>query len=305
MKEIPCIFCNTTSDIIAISENGYTGKRCAECDLIYLSPRPSFEEIIDLYGHDEAQITARQHIFDEHRKRLYAKHHLKVLQKYVKQGDLLEIGAGAGFFLDEAKKAGFNSFGLEFNPIQAQFMREVLHIPCEESPLNTTLFNGQKFDVIYHCDVISHLYDPFSDFRTMNEALKDNGVLFFETGNFAEMDSSYYPYINTFMYPDHLFFFSLKNLEMLLEKTGFELLKVKRFSILPQLRIKRLLASPDNQKPESNEAYANAGEEEPHHKSISDTLKIYVNYLLRYKIGALAAKKKRPQTMLICARKKK
>ena len=56
MNEIKCIFCDTKSDRVAIRENGYQGKQCPDCGLIYISPRPSLQEVIDLYGHDEAHI---------------------------------------------------------------------------------------------------------------------------------------------------------------------------------------------------------------------------------------------------------
>ena len=153
MTEIRCIFCETKNDNVVIEENGYKGIKCQQCGLIYISPRPALEEIVNLYGHDNANISATSHILASFPKRLYAKHHLRIINAFSKSGALLEIGPGAGFFLDEARQIGFNPYGLEFNPIQANFMRNKLSISCEESPLSTSVFGGLKFDVIYHCDV--------------------------------------------------------------------------------------------------------------------------------------------------------
>jgi len=300
MKEISCIFCGIPSENPVIKENGYIGKRCRECGLIYISPRPSQDEIIDLYGHNSAHISAQEHISDEYRKRLYARHHLGKLKKFAGGGQILEIGAGAGFFLDEARKLGFDPFGLEFNPHQAGFMRNHLGIPCIEKPLSTDIFNGKRFDVIYHCDVISHLYDPLFDFRVMNTLLKDHGILFFETGNFAEMGQSYYSYIPTFMYPDHLFFFGLNNLKTLLDKTGFELIYSKRYSILPQLWLKSKFGNHHGEKNGADE-FHQAG---IRNNGFMEKLKVWVNYGMRYYAGAVSPKQNRPQTILICARKK-
>ena len=299
MKEIPCIFCDTYSNDVVIEENGFQGKRCPECGLIYISPRPSLEEIIDLYGHDSAHIKAEEHIFDEYRKRLYAKHHLKKLTRFIHSGSLLEIGAGAGFFLDEAKNAGFKPYGLEFNPQQAAFMRDTLGIPCEEKPLSTDIFGRKTFDVIYHCDVISHLYEPVDDFRMMHQLLNKDGMLFFETGNFAEVDSDYYRYIRTFMYPDHLFFFGLKNLEMLLHRTGFEMVFAKRYSVLPQFLLQKYFG---NNSQENMQA-ENPDDGENHSKSFSDKAKVWIHYLMRYKFGSFITFKKHPQTILVGAKK--
>lgn len=299
MKEIPCIFCGIKSIDTVIEENGYQGKRCPECELIYISPRPSLEEIVDLYGHNNAHITAEEHISDEYRKRLYARHHLRKLKRFAHSGALLEIGAGAGLFLDEARKSGFEPYGLEFNPQQAEFMRTDLGIPCEEKPLTVELYNGIKFDVIYHCDVISHLYNPLDDFRTMNSLLNENGILFFETGNFAEIARYYYSYIATFMYPDHLFFFSLRNLKTLLNQTGFELVYVKRYSILPQFWFKQKFG----QKPGSTPAGNQAGNQGESRDGVIANAKVWVNYGLRYYAGSVLPNQNRPQTILIGAKK--
>lgn len=298
MKEIPCIFCEITNHDTVIEENGYQGKQCASCGLIYISPRPSLEEITDLYGHNSAHITAEEHISDEYRKRLYARHHLAKLRKFANSGALLEIGAGAGFFLDEARKTGFEPHGLEFNPQQAEFMRSNLGIPCEEKPLSEGIFDGKSFDVIYHCDVISHLYDPLPDFKTMNSLLNENGLLFFETGNFAEMNRIYHPYIPTFMYPDHLFFFGLNHLETLLKRSGFEMIYSKRYSILPQLWFKKKLGRKADSLPAENDA--GNGEKS---NGIREKAKVWVNYGLRYYAGSVLPKQSRPQTILIGAKK--
>ena len=242
MNEIECIFCKTPSDRIAIEENGYQGKRCQKCGLIYISPRPSLNQIIDLYGHDDAHITAESHIADDFAKRLYAKHHLKIISSVTEGGKLLEVGAGAGYFLDEARSAGFEPYGLEFNPVQANFVRNELNIPCEESSLDHSVFAGKKFDVVYHCDVISHLFDPIADFKQMNQRMKADSILVFETGNLGEVDPKYFDDIDCFQYPDHLFFFSTENLVTLLKQTGFELVNIHRYSISPQLTTKKTLS---------------------------------------------------------------
>ena len=300
MEEIPCIFCDIYSDHVVIEENGYKGKRCPECGLIYISPRPSQEEIINLYGHNSAHITAEEHISDEYRKRLYAKHHLQKLTRLVQSGNLLEVGAGAGFFLDEAKNAGFDPFGLEYNPQQVAFMKNNLGIPCEEKPLSTRVFGGKKFDVIYHCDVISHLFGPIHDFQVMNRMLNKDGILFFETGNFAEVDPNYYQYIQTFMYPDHLFFFGLHHLKMLLNRSGFNLVIAKRYSILPQFWLKKKFGN----KLVENDPLAGRNASTNHPASFSDKIKVWVNYFTRYRLGSFITAKKHPQTILIGAKKK-
>lgn len=242
LSQLTCIFCDIAGNDVVIEENGYVGIRCPRCCLIYTSPRPALNEIKDLYGHDEAHVSAGSHIAAEAIKRLYARHHLKVMAPFLNNGSILDVGAGAGFFLDEARRAGMEPFALEFNPMQAEFIRNALGIPCEEAPLGEGVFGGKRFDVVYHCDVISHFVDPVADLRATHSLLKEGGILAFETGNLPEVDRKYYRFFSRFQYPDHLFFFSVENLRQLLEKTGFDLLAVHRYSILPQLVALNVLA---------------------------------------------------------------
>lgn len=322
MKEIECIFCGINNDRVVIEENGYQGKKCDRCGLIYISPRPSFDEIIDLYGHDDAHTSATSHISSDYLKRLYARHNLNIIRSVVQNGALLEIGAGAGYFLDEARKMDFEPYGLEFNPIQANFIRNDLELPCEESPLDASIFAGKKFDVVYHCDVISHLFDPISDFKKINEIMKDDAFLIFETGNFGDVDRSYFKHIQRFQYPDHLFFFSTDNLIELLEKANFQLVKIHRYSILPQLLAQKVffgvrnlisISNQEKEKHSSNESRIKSSTNSSSlktkrtksivKKSLSNAYK-YFNYLLRYKIGEIAPKTHRPQTVIVIAKKK-
>lgn len=324
MEEMKCIFCETESNHVVIDENGYKGKKCPHCGLIYISPRPSFEEIVDLYGHNNASISAESHISDAFQKRLYARHHLRIIRSFVKSGALLEIGAGAGYFLDEARKIGFYPFGLEFNPVQANFIRNKLNITCEESPLCVSIFEGKKFDVVYHCDVISHFFDPISDFRKINEIMNDSSFLIFETGNLGEVDQNYFKYFQRFQYPDHLFFFSTDNLIDLLERTGFKFIKIYRYSILPQFAsikifsvvinsIKRYILEyneKENNTSGRNDFWNLYGTSSKYFRAKSIVKKnirnvyVYFNYVLRYKIGRIAPKARRPQTVIVVAKKR-
>jgi SAM-dependent methyltransferase len=212
MEVIDCIFCEKPNYEIAIEDNGYTGRRCAQCGLVYISPRPLLGELVDLYGHDRSVISADQHIASSHIKRMYARNALRILRKYVACGSLLEIGAGAGYFLDEAREAGFEVHGLELNSLLATFMRNHLKIPCEESTLDASPFDGKKFDVICHYDVLSHFTTQLPILLRCAKDSREKGIMAFETGNFADVQKRFYRFIDSFLYPEHLFFFGERSL---------------------------------------------------------------------------------------------
>ena len=311
MQEIDCIFCRVASNGVFAEENGWFGRKCPSCGLIYVSPRPTAGEIEQLYAADDAHIPAEEHISGEHRARLYARHHLGVIQTFCRSGSLLEIGAGAGYFLDEARTRGFEPAAIEFNPAQAAFIRTTLGIPCEERPLDDSSFAGRAFDVLYHCDVTSHFYDPFAEFGKMRRALRPGGWLVFETGNGGDVAPHYFRHFRTLQYPDHLFSFGLGNIRRLLDDSDFELVAVHAYSVMPQLhvlhaldrlrRLTRRRALGDAATP-VRAARARAPRTGATRRSRASRLVDYANYVLRYRIGSLAPKAQRPQTLLIVAR---
>ena len=312
MAEAECIFCNKKSPQIVIEEEGYQCRKCPSCDLIYISNRPSLEEIEKLYNNnDRANRSADASISGFFSRRLHARHHLRIIKKFIKNGSMLEIGPGEGSFLYEARKEGFEVGGIELNKIQANFIKNRLGISCEESPLDAFSFDGKKFDIIYHRDVISHFYDPIAELQKMNERLKDNGFLIFETGNLGNVEEKYFKLFSSFQLPDHLFFFSEENLKELFRRTGFEFVKVYKYSKLPLLWIMRSIKT-------KTDPFTVRGEKRDLSKRNKSFLKInsfifkyflrnafnYFSYLMLYKIGYMIPKKGRPQSLFVIAQKR-
>lgn len=320
METIHCIFCKNpaSSDRAAIHENGFTGRKCSHCGLIYLSPRPTLLATTNLYKHNQAHITAQSHINANFSKRLDAKHHLSILKHYKQEGSLLEVGAGAGYFLDEARRIGFTVYGIELNPIQSVFIRRKFGISCETNKLKQA-YNNKTFDIIYHCDVISHFYDPISELCEMNNRLNDRGIMFFETGNLGDVREKYYSVFTKFQYPDHLFFFSEGNLKHLLHITGFELVAIYRYSILLQLLTSRTISKlkslfnkfiiDNNTRVHTRELYNPMRVSRnlmPRVIRIVKNIKDLCIYFCRYKLGHIIPfKNGQPQSVIIVAKKTK
>lgn len=329
MENISCIFCDTSSNPVVIRENGFNGEQCQNCQLIYVTPRPTIGEVMDLYGHDNAHVSAESHLGASYSKKLYAGQNLQLIKKHIAKGKLLELGAGAGSFMLAAQQKGFDCAGIEFNPIQAQHIREKLQLPCEEKGLDELAYTSE-YDVIYHCDVVSHFFDPINEFKLANKTLNDNGYLVFETGNIAEMDAKYFDLFDYFQYPDHLFFFTTENIDNLLNQTGFELIKIYKYSLLPQFyfckflnlikgciltikkqsntkkqsNIKKQESQPEKLHIANSEQQSDVKNQTPSSsrvllRNIIDT----VIYIMRYKVGRITPKKNRPQTMIVVARK--
>jgi len=309
MKEIPCIFCGIPSDHIAITENGYTGRKCQECNLIFISPRPTADETAELYSDGHAVMYADAQFQFDKIKGVAAASTLTTIREYKKSGSLLELGPGAGSFLQEANKRGYQPYGIELNPIEARWITEKLRIPCENSALNESSFGGKKFDIIYHNDVLSHLYDPVGVFCDINRALKKDGLLVFETGNIADVDKVNYRYFSEFFYPDHLFFFGEHSLKLLLEKTGFKIVRVRRKALLLQLILQKALWSIKDLLKDKRVQEAMKTQKRVDTEGTGLSIKRQVRLMYRYvsyyliKLGEILPKNGTPLKLLVVAEK--
>lgn len=299
METISCIFCDSsgTPDPVVIRENGFDGHQCPRCNLIYVSPRPSLQEISNLYAHDEAKTGASVLKGDEYNRRLAARHALRMLRSRKAGGTLLEIGAGMGFFCDEARAFGYTPKAIELNRVQAEHIRR-MGIPVDNRTL-ATAYPGMRFDVIYHCDVLSHFTDPVAEFKTMVDRLNPGGMLMFETGNFGDVRQRYYRLIPQFQYPDHLFFFSQSSLRMLLDRSGLRALKIQRYNRLPEMLIQRNLGAAGA--PAGERTEASTGTPRVAGTSGVAKLKKLVRHSLVYGAGAIFPGKLVPQTLIVIA----
>ena len=316
LESIDCIFCGPAPSEVTIVENGFEARRCSTCGLIFVSPRPTRERIADLYRLDEAHLSAESHLSGAGSPlgRLYARHDVRQIRRHVKRGRLLEVGAGNGNVLVEARRRGFDVYGIELNPTQAAFIRDRLGIPCYAS-LDEIYRDRREdpFDVVFHRDVLSHLFDPLEDFSRLNGLLADGGTMVFETGNLGDVDRSYFKHVKVFQLPDHLFFFSDRSIDELLRRTGFTRVATRQYSILPQLAVisaLRKLRGLGTGSPSVRAGASRSGEPagSSSRTAIARFLRTTVAFAMfgvRYGIGALAPKRGRPQTVVIVASKER
>lgn len=308
-EEIPCPFCGRYRRQVVIEENGYLGVKCPRCQLIYLCPRPSWQKLLNHYAAAPSRVDFHPRNAAKRHKAWYT---LSLLRPYLRGGSVLEIGPGDGAFLLALAQLGFSVYAIELNRAAAEFLHNSWNIPCETRPLSVSSFGYRKFDLIYHCDVLSHLYDPLADFAIMHAKLKDQGLLVFETGNLGEVHPRYYHVYPSFRYPEHLWFFGERSLRLLLTATGFEVVRLYRYNLLPPLflergyRLWKALRSPvATPNPEA------AGTEDRHFRksrSKGFLARIYyelAEYFLPYRLGATfpGPRAGRPQTLIVVARK--
>ncbi len=135
---------------------------------------------------------------------------------------MLDVGCGSGFFLEEAKKRGWNVFGTEYSDALVA-ISSGKGITMQQGGLTARTFQGIEMDVIVSIEVIEHIYNPDEEVQHIHHLLRKGGLFFCTTPNFNAL-SRYWlkDRYNIIAWPEHLGYFTRKTLKYLLGRNGFE-----------------------------------------------------------------------------------
>ncbi len=188
--------------------------RCQQCGLTFV-PQTSNQHNLEAHYID---MVDEQYLDEEISRRETSQKVLKRIQKFKKTGRLLEVGCATGFFLDEAKKNGWDVCGIEPSKWAADYAAQTFNLKVTQSLLNNTEETNNSFDVIVMLDVIEHLTNPARELQALRQMLKNDGILYISTPNISSFTSkllkSRWWGINQY----HLFCFSKKTLSKLLKR---------------------------------------------------------------------------------------
>ncbi|QQO33347.1 class I SAM-dependent methyltransferase [Bradyrhizobium diazoefficiens] len=146
---------------------------------------------------------------------------VEFIQRRKPQGYLLEIGCAYGFFLDEARRAGFEVSGIEPAEAAAAHAGDLgLNVVCgllSEATLNSF----GTLDVIVLLDVIEHLPDPQEALALFADHLRPDGIIVLTTGDFGSLAArSTGAHWRLMTPPQHLWFFNRDSIASLAHSVG-------------------------------------------------------------------------------------
>lgn len=208
--------------------NSYKLVKCKNCGLVYVNPRPTTieREAINKEIYDSEKY--RTHYFQDRKifeKRFKKK--LRKIERYSKKGKILDVGTSYGFFLDEARKRGWETYGIEKNIPAAHYAREKLGLNVFGCTIEEEKFDKNYFDVITLWDVLEHSPDPVIFLKKLKTVLKINGLICVQSPNIESLIAKYRKERWDWLSPnDHLFHFSPSTLEAILIKSGYKIISI-------------------------------------------------------------------------------
>jgi len=221
-----CPLCKGARFKVFVRAKERTVVECLDCGLRALNPMPSLgdmEEINEETVHPFFSATLE----DEESYRLYFARKLDDLRKYAPSGRLLDVGCGAGFFLDAARGRGYQVAGVDLSPVPAAYCRDTLGLDVTVGSLYDYKAPTGAFDVVTIFQTIEH--DPHTAelCAELYRIMAPGGMLMVTTpaadGFVARaMGKRWFGYRNV----EHVTFFSRRSLRCALEQAGFEIVFV-------------------------------------------------------------------------------
>ena len=128
--------------------------------------------------------------------------------------NMLDVGAGLGYFRQAAQERGFQHYGIDLSENIIKQCKETFGFETWLGDVENlrTYATDRRFQLITMFDVIEHLESPSAIVKTLKEFLSDDGILVIRTPNLAAQEAEilgdyYYSYKL-----DHVRYFSVGSL---------------------------------------------------------------------------------------------
>lgn len=222
---VDCPVCGKTEQRFLLKKDGWTVAQCTSCSLAMVNPRA--HNALDIYKSDDYFQDEKYYYDYAGNKTAYQKgfrSKLKLISKYCnRKGNLLDVGAAYGFFMEEASKFGFNPYGVELSASAARHASDfgkVFHATLTDAPIEQ-----KKFAVVTFIDSLEHFEQPLDGLRRAWQLLESQGIVAVMVPNiasrFARLTGEKW---HLLLPEEHLYYFTPKSTQLMLEKANFQVL---------------------------------------------------------------------------------
>lgn len=215
--------------------------KCAECGFIFMNPQFNEDFITGLYGKDYYKGTAGYSYYDERDVERYSRYvwekRIKKIRSFIDGGRFLDIGCSFGGFLKTASEF-FDPYGIEISEYAGGYAKRELGGSIHIGTMENHPFQHNMFSVITMIEVLEHMPEPAGTIAECCGLLRKGGLLVIQTANMDGLQAKILGKGYAYFMPGHLSYFSKKNINDVLKKSGFEKIiffHPVEFGLIPKL----------------------------------------------------------------------
>ncbi len=218
---------------------------CADCGFLFRNPRPSSDEIMELYREGYYTGESDYSYLDERVSEKFARHvwekRISILRRFAPPGSILDVGASFGGLLRTARPY-FVPHGIELSSYSGKFARSEFGDAMHIGTLEDHPFPKNFFSAITMIELLEHIPDPVSALVECHDLLVSGGILVIQTANMAGLQARLLRDRYAYFMPGHLSYFSRRNLTEALFRCGFARVRSfhpVEFGLIPKLKKSR------------------------------------------------------------------
>ena len=214
-----------------LTKEDFTIVECDNCHLLFTNPRPTEIDQPSYYKSEE--YISRSNVKGGLVNSIYHKvrnHTIKkkysIVNRNSQGNNILDIGCGTGELLNYFKLKGWNTRGVEPDPDARKLAIDNYQLNI--SDLDSLLDKADiRFDIITMWHVLEHVWDLHSYLDGIKNLLNDNGTFIVAVPNRNSWDAKHYKSMwAAYDVPRHLYHFSQKSMNELMESANFKLHKI-------------------------------------------------------------------------------
>jgi SAM-dependent methyltransferase len=236
--------------------------RCAQCGLVFLNPRPTFEEMATFYSEGYYSTPNAQWSFSR-AQRVRNLIHRQISQWYYSPMDspshpllralalavlafygggctcdqllyqypsgsrVLDVGCGSGHWLFRAREQGYDTYGVEPSPAGAQIARS-LELNVIQGDIFSAQYPDQFFDLIRAHHVFEHLHQPAATLAELGRILRPDGLILMMMPSIGGLNFRIFGQDWAFFdVPRHLYYFSPTSIRVLCNRLGLKVVALE------------------------------------------------------------------------------
>jgi SAM-dependent methyltransferase len=249
LEAVGCLACGSTDSVLFLTgEDDLTGKpgrftfvTCADCGLVYQSPRLTLDGIRPYY--EDQYIAHQPHARWGVLAPLFRaamgsldRAKLRIVQRHTVLGpssQLLDVGCGSGSFLARVKRAtGAAVAGVDF--VDLSHRDEFDRVEFHHGVFSEQQLGRNRFDVVTMWHFLEHDYDPQRSLRQAMSTLRPGGLLVIEVPRLDSLSfrlfRSRWPGVQA---PQHTVLFDKERLVQMVSSAGFEVVEHLPYGAFP------------------------------------------------------------------------
>lgn len=212
--------------------------QCKQCQHIQLNPIPTLKEDEEFYDKN-LQMKNIQYSQNINELKKITKNdtqrRIQFLTKIIsKEGKILEIGSGHGFFLESIRERGYDITGIEISKEKNELAKKVTNAKILDVNINEKIPSIGKFDFIVMFHVLEHIIDPTKFLSKIKKLLKTNGKIIIEVPNVNDFQlSTNSEYKKFYWQRAHIHYFNPLSLKKVIKNNSLKvrIVGVQRYSI--------------------------------------------------------------------------